>query len=360
MSNREKIISPSFFIGNWNKDIISFGSGQPDLSPPIEIYNILKNYKDFKYGSISGITKLRAILANNYPNASSGQFVITNGASEALDLTLRVLFAQGYKSILLPRPYYYSYPYNAKYTGMKNIFYNLNDGKINLKSLLELMKKHKLLLINSPSNPTGSVQEVEVLKAIEKFAIENGNIIISDEVYKDLIYERENYLIKGPNVITINSFSKTYAMCGFRVGYAYSSNKKIIEQIIEYKTHVSMNTNILGQEMAFQAAVVNSKYYLKQVAIWKKRRDIIYNGLTSIGMNLWKPEGAFYVFPKILKPNKVINDLYYDYNIITYDGSWFGASDRIRLSYALEENKIIEGLGRLEKYIRQNRALIDY
>ena len=351
------INSPSFFIGKEGKDLISFGSGQPDLPPPQEVYKFLPRYKDFKYGSIQGIDPLREILASQYPSAQKEEFVITNGASEALDLTLRILRSK-VKTVLIPKPYYYSYPFNAHVAGLNTEYYELEQGKINFEKLKKKLSDQKVLLINSPSNPTGSVQEISVLKEIEKHTQRNNIYVISDEVYKDLIYERDNYLLKGPKVITINSFSKTYAMCGFRVGYLYAREKSIIEEAIGIKTHTSMNTNILGQEMAFEAAKVNERYYLEQVKIWKKRRDKIFQGLLNLEFKLWKPEGAFYVFPEVKNSSQVVNDLYYDYKVITYDGAWFGVPNRLRFSYALDESKIEEGLKRLAIYFKKNSGVL--
>ena len=346
----QKITSPSFFIGKTNDNLISFGSGQPDLPPPDAVYDILPTYRDFKYGLIPGMIQLREALAKQYPQARADDFVVTNGASEALDLSLRALYEPGAK-VLVPCPYYYSYPHNVRLAQMEAVYYDLEKGKINWEILKEQMKEVKVILINSPSNPTGTIQEVDVLQKIEKLAAELGVYIISDEVYKDLIYTRQNYLIQGDHVLTINSFSKTYAMCGFRVGYVYTHDKELIQKIVEIKTHASMNTNILGQEMAFEATKVDRSHIDNQVKIWRERRDMIYNGLKDLGLNLWQPEGAFYVFPKMNNPQKVVEDLYYKYNIIVYNGEWFGAPSRIRFSYALDKEKIQEGLNRLKKYL---------
>ncbi len=347
------ITSPTFFIGKEANDLISFGSGQPDLPPPDAVFSILPHYHDFKYGLIQGQTNLRTALAKEYPNASADNFVITNGASEALDLSFRFLAQKGEK-ILLPRPYYYSYPYNAKYVGLETKFYDLVNGKINLDNFAENLEGCIAVLINSPSNPTGTVQDVDTLRQVEKLAQARGVYVISDEVYKDLIFDRENYLIRGDDVITVNSFSKTYAMCGFRVGYLYATNPEILRYARNVKTHTSMNTNILGQEMAYEATKVPRDYLEKQVAIWQGRRDLIYQGLLELGLELNKPEGAFYVFPKMQNSNKVVNDLYYDYNMVTYDGSWFGFPDHVRFSYALDVEKIKEGLSRLKQYLAKN------
>lgn len=350
----EKPLSPAMFIGINGEDYISFGSGQPDLPPPKQIYEMLPEYKDFKYGTIQGQPKLRQSLSEQYPKSTADNFVITNGASEALDLTLRVLSGLGDKSknkVLLPRPYYYSYPYNVEYAGMQPVYTDLKKGRIDLDDFAKKIGDCKAVIINSPSNPTGRVEDIDTLKHIEALTQKLGVYVISDEVYKDLIYVRENYLIKGPHVITINSFSKTYAMCGFRVGYLWSPGKQIVDKVIQIKTHTSMNTNILGQEMAYAATKVPREVIDAQLEIWRHRRDMIYEGLCGLGLDLWKPEGAFYVLPKVAEPQDFVLTLFHEYKVITYLGEWFGAPDRVRLSYALDAEKIEGGLKRIKQYL---------
>jgi aspartate/methionine/tyrosine aminotransferase len=118
-----------------------------------------------------------------------------------------------------------------------------------------------------------------------------------------------------------------------------------------------MNTNILGQEMAYAAMRAPKSYTTTQVKIWKERRNLIYQGLVDLGLDLWKPEGAFYVFPKFADSNRVVNDLFYDHRMITYDGAWFGDPTRVRFSYALDVSKIKEGLRRLKKYMTKRGLL---
>ena len=166
------------------------------------------------------------------------------------------------------------------------------------------------------------------------------------------MYVRENYLIKGPHVVTINSFSKTFAMCGFRVGYLWSLDQELVREAIDIKTHTSMNTNILGQEMALAATSVPTSFIKEQLEVWQARRDLIYQGLLDLGLDLWKPEGAFYVMPKVENPTDFVWDLYKRYNVITYLGEWFGAPDRVRLSYALDAEKIEIGLDRIGQYLK--------
>ena len=158
-------------------------------------------------------------------------------------------------------------------------------------------------------------------------------------------------------MITVNSFSKTYCMCGVRVGYLWSSDKKIVENVCEMKTHTSMNTNLVGQDMALSAMMAPKEYITKQQQIWRQRRDYIYKGLVDLGFDLWKPEGAFYVLPKCKNARKFLSVLYNDFKVITYLGEWFGAPDRIRLSYALDINQIEEGLDRVRQAMQKVAVL---
>ena len=276
--------------------------------------------------------------------------VVTNGASEALDLTFRAICGSGDK-VLVHAPYYYSYVPLLKASHITPVITKTIEGKIQIGDFEKKIDECKAVLINSPSNPTGRVQDVNTLKEIEKICREKNKIIVSDEVYKDLIYTRKNYMLKGNHVVTINSFSKTFGMCGCRVGYLYSNDSDIVNNAIEIKSHTSMNTNILAQDMASEALKAPRSFIEKQRKIWQKRRDFIYRGLLDLSLDLWKPEGAFYVFPKIKNPRRVVYRLYRDYKVITYLGEWFGDNERIRLSYALNEDMIEEGLKRIKKYL---------
>jgi aspartate aminotransferase len=354
MEHKLDLTSPAVFIGKQGKDIISFGSGQPDLPPPNEAIEGIDIRKDLRYGAIQGEYPLRQALSNEYPDSNADNFVITNGASEALDLIFR---AWGKGKILLPRPYYYSYLPLIKLAGMEPVFINLVEGRIDIDDFKKKIKGCKAVLINSPSNPTGRVELIETLKEIEKITMELGVYVVSDEVYKDLIYERENYNIKGEHVITVNSFSKTYAMCGVRVGYLWSRDKRIVKDVIELKTHTSMNTNLVGQDMALRAMATPQEYIIEQKNIWRKRRDKIYKGFCDLGFELYKPEGAFYILPKCRNARDFLTTLFFEYKVIVYLGEWFGAPGHIRLSYALDEKEIDRGLEYIKEAMKKVRCL---
>lgn len=321
------------------------------MPPPQAVFDALVGYRGFKYGLVQGDESLRTALSKDYPNAFAEQFVITNGASEALDLTLRALSESGAK-VALPRPYYYSYPHNVRLAGMEPVYYDLVDGKIDPDVFEEVVKHAHVVIINSPSNPTGTVQDMATLKRLEEFCDRRGIWIISDEVYKDLIYVRENYLIQGARVVTLNSFSKTYAMCGYRVGYLWARDQELVSRIVEMKSHTAMNTSGVGQAAALAGMGVRSEHIAATVPVWRARRDLIYTGMRDLGLDVWQPEGAFYILPKMKDPTRAMHDLYHAYRLITYDGTWFGAPDRLRFSFALDAAKIEEGLRRLGKFLQ--------
>lgn len=355
MAETLRLKSPADFIGKQGNGVISFGSGQPDLPPPKEAFEGLDLRKDLRYGLIQGELKLREALALEYPGSTADHFVITNGASEALDLIFRG-WGKGEK-VLLPRPYYYSYPPIIELAGMVPVYTDLIDGRIDIEDFRKKVQGCRAVLINSPSNPTGRVEDIATLKEIEKITARLGVYVVSDEVYKDLIYERENYHIQGDHVITVNSFSKTYAMCGVRVGYLWSADKSIVENVCEMKTHTSMNTNLVGQDMALSAMRAPKEYIRQQQQIWRERRDFIYKGFCDLGFELWRPEGAFYILPKCKNAREFLTVLYQDYKVITYLGEWFGAPGHLRLSYALDVKMIEEGLNRIQMAMKKVQVL---
>ena len=348
----DKELSPSMFIGVRGNGIISFGSGQPDLPPPKEVLSCAPEPEDFKYGLIAGRLDLRQELSKEIKGSASDDFVITNGASEALDLTLRAI-GKPKDRIIIHKPYYYSYKPLIELNHMEPLYVETHKGKIDADDFEKKVHKAKAVLINSPSNPTGRIQDIKTLKFIEKVTDDLDIPLLSDEVYKDLIYERENYMLSGPHVVTINSFSKTFDMCGARVGYLYSNDKSSVDEAVRLKTYTSMNTNILAQRMAYHATKVPRKFVDEQVKIWKQRRDLIYDGMCKLGLDVWKPEGAFYILPKIKNPRKFVWDMFKKHKVITYLGEWFGANDRVRFSYALDVSKIEEGLKRVGKYLKK-------
>ncbi len=345
----EKIDSPTFFIGNQKKRVISFGAGELTKDKiDLTLFSDIKN----GYGEVQGESKLRELIARENPGTSCDEYIITNGASEALDLVLRSLYIANGK-ILIPRPYYYSYPPSVKLSHMEVMYYSLKKGKIDISDISKLINQCHAIIINSPGNPTGTVQSQEALREIERITQENNKYIISDDIYSHFQYVPSYYSFNSDYVIKINSFSKIFNMGGYRVGYAHIKEKDLMKRVIEIKTQTSMNTNIISQEIAY--------HYLKEKnhALEKEKLDMeekalyMYNQLKEFGLDLWKPEGAFYLFPKMNDPQKVMQDLYYLYNVIVYNGEWFGDSERVRFSFATSWENIKEGLKRVGDYLEE-------
>jgi aspartate aminotransferase len=344
----ESIHGPSFFIGKKREGLISFGAGEPDLLPISLPHDSIVCQSG--YGLVAGEIFLREALSVQYIGSSPDDFIITNGASEAIDLSLRAISVRDGR-VLLPRPYYYSYPINVGLAGMEAEYYPLIDGKIDIEALEGMIKGHVAIIINSPGNPTGTVQDISVLERIGFLAEKENMYIISDEVYKNFIFSRDNYIISSDKLLTVNSFSKNFSMCGHRVGYIYGKDISIMEKILHIKAHTSMNTNIMAQRIAYEATKVSQGLMEEQLSRMRKKGEYMYSALKSFGLELWEPEGAFYLFPKINDASRMVRELYYDYDVIVYDGAWFGDSERVRFCYALEMEQMEEGLGRVRKYL---------
>lgn len=347
-----KIESPSFFIGNNAPGIISFGSGAPDLDVPDEAraaFSCLSGSSSaMLYGPVQGNLELREELSKRSHDCKGIEpenIIITNGASEALDLALRAL-PQNSK-VLLMKPYYYSYPHLVEMAGHKIELCEMKDDSIDLEKFREKAKGCAAALVNSPCNPTGIVERPETLKEISKICEEENCLLLFDEVYSELVYEGRHFSPKGRHVLGLNSFSKTFSLCGARIGYACSENNALIKKMVEEKAYTSMNTSTISQAIALAAIKTNRKYVEGHRKIFRGRRDLVYNGLIGLGLELRKPDGAFYALPKVGNPQKLMEELFFEKKVIVYNGAWFGAEGRIRMSYALDEEKIGEGLERI-------------
>ena len=349
-----RVISPGMFIGVEDADVVSFGSGQPDLAPPFDVGEVFLNFSRFKYGKVGGEDELKAKL-RGYVKREFGHCVdedcimVTNGASEALDLVLRkVSLDPGRRRVLLTKPYYYSYPHLARINHMTPMY---TDANIDLEDVKEKSGNCDVMIVNSPANPTGNVIEKSVLRGIQEITMDNGCVLISDEVYHSLSYGSEHYSPKGDNVVTINSFSKTYSLCGYRIGYVFCQNHGFMKDICEIKAHCSMNTNLLSQRVAVACLSVPKKHVVKNRKIFRRRRDHIYRRVKELGFEVEKPQGAFYILPKVGDSMSMARDLFFEHKVIVYPGEWFGAPGHVRLSFALPVEKIDEGMERIDEYV---------
>jgi len=292
----------------------------------------------------------------------------------ALYAILKALGVGAGDEVILPSPYWVSYPEQVKLSGAtpKIVETRGEDGfKINLQTLSNhITSKTKLLILNSPNNPTGAVYSKDELKAIAEIAIKNKIYIISDEIYEKIIYEVKHTSIASLNqkiknlTIVINGVSKTYSMTGWRIGYAVG-REEIIKAMSNLQSHSTSNPTSFAQKGALEAISGPQDSVIEMRSEFKKRRDCMLKKLNQIpGISCTKPQGAFYLFPNIskllgrsfnggkIKSSLDLTDfLLREARVAVVPGFAFGAENYIRLSYATSMNNIIRGLDRLKKAI---------
>lgn len=342
-------------------DSINLGLGLPDFDTPDHIKKAAVDaiHEGFTGYTVNlGILELREALCRkfreeNHFSVAPDEVIVTSGASEAIHLALESLINTG-DGVLIPDPGFVSYQELTKIAGGKVIGVPL-DEELTLtpeKVNESITPGTRVLIINSPSNPTGTIQEKNDIKALTEIAEDNDITIISDEVYEHFIYEGEHVSPAqfSDNVITINAVSKTYAMTGWRLGYA-AARKEYIEQMLKVHQYIQACASSIAQKAA-QAAIEGPQDCVTMMCQrFKARRDILLEGLTSMGIKCIRPRGAFYAFPEVLDedaPAKLIEN-----GIIVVPGTAFGKNGKghIRISYATSEDNIREALKRMEKVL---------
>jgi len=352
---------------------INLGIGEPDLNTPVEIIEegckALRSGKT-RYTANAGIIELRTEIAkhlNRYDLSVNpeNEIIVTVGGMGALALCLLVTITPG-DEVLLQDPQWLNYFSQIKFCGGKPIsvpVYEENEFKISPESIKKrITNRTKILMLNSPNNPTGAVLDYDNLKDIAGLAKEYDLLVVSDEVYSTFIYDGvKHYSIASINgmqerTIVINSFSKSFTMTGWRIGFA-AGNKQIIEKMVRLQENLVACANTSSQYAAIKALSIFNKMD-KMIEIYKKRRDIIVDGLNGIrGISCYKPKGSFYIFPNVKKIGKnsetIANELFKKANVITVPGSAFGPHGEgyLRISYANSEENLREAVKRIKKYI---------
>lgn len=365
-------------------DVVSFGAGEPDFNTPENIIEAaIKAMKDgkTKYTPTSGILDLRKSICDKFKkdnelNYDTDQIVVSTGAKQSLANTFLAILNEG-DEVIIPTPYWVSYPELVKLAGGVPVFINTNkenDYKYSVKELRNLItSKTKAILVNSPNNPTGSIYIREELTEIAELAKEYDLIIISDEIYEKLIYDNEKHISIASiskdsyeRTIVINGLSKAYAMTGWRIGYSASS-KEIAKLMSSVQSHVTSNINSISQYAAIEALNGPQDSINIMIKEFEKRRNYMIGRINKIhGLSIIRPKGAFYImvcienyFGKEIN-GEIINSsldfsksLLNEENVAVIPGIAFGLDNYIRLSYATSMEIIEEGLNRLEKYLRK-------
>lgn len=364
-------------------DIISFGVGEPDFDTPDNIKNVaIKAIQDgyTKYCPVPGSPELKNAIINKLKKDNNltylpEEIIVSCGAKHSLYNIFQAIIDEG-DEVIVSAPYWVSYTDMVILAGGKPVIIDTDDSccfKMNASDIKKVITpKTKALIINSPSNPTGTMYTVEELKEIAEICIENNILIISDEIYEKLLYDNIQFTSIASTsqkakemTIIVNGVSKAYAMTGWRIGFA-AGNKEIISGMTKIQSQSTSNPTSISLKAATEAlnGQQNDIEIMRQE--FEKRRNYIVDRLNAMpGIKCRKPEGAFYVFPNISELiGKTFNGKFIgndtdfaDYlldmaRIAVVPGICFGAKNYIRLSYATSMELIKSGMDRLENAIK--------
>lgn len=367
-----------FDIAAEMEDVISLGVGEPDFVTPWSIrescvYGLEQGYTS--YTANRGLLELRQEIVNLHENRydisydATKDVLVTVGVSEALDIALRAVLSPG-DEVLIPEPCYVSYSACTIMAGGKAVPVPAkieNEFRVTPADLeAHVTPKTKVLLIGYPNNPTGAVMSRSDLLAVAEFAEKHDLIVISDEIYGDLTYGVEEHVCFSSlpgmkdRTILLNGFSKAYAMTGWRIGYALS-NPAFISAMTKIHQYTMLCAPITAQIAAVEALRHGEKYMKKMVSEYDKRRRLIYDGLTKMGLECFEPKGAFYIFPSIKSTGYTSEEfaekLLMSEHVALVPGNAFGSCGEgyVRCSYATSIDKISEALSRIENFLKNHK-----
>ena len=367
------------------RPVIGFGAGEPDFPTPDYIVNsaveAAKVAANHRYTPAAGLPELRDAIVkktkrdSNY-EITSDQVLVTNGGKQAVYQAFASILDPG-DEVLLPSPYWTTYPECIKLAGGVSVEVFADESQNYLVSIEQLEKvrtaKTKVLLFCSPSNPTGSVYSPEQVKAIGNWALANGLWVVTDEIYEHLLYDgatAPSICVAVPaladRTIIINGVAKTYAMTGWRVGWMIGP-KDVIKAATNLQSHLSSNVSNISQRAAITALTGDLSAVHKMGEAFDRRRKLIVKLLNEIpGVSCPNPTGAFYVYPSVKgvlgkeirgKRPKTSAELatliLEEVEVAAVPGEAFGPSGYLRFSYALGDEDIIEGIGRVKKLLSE-------
>ena len=359
------------------KDAISLGVGEPDFETPWHIRDegiyAFERGRTF-YTANAGLKDLRTEI-NNYLQRRQGlsynpdnEIVVTVGGSEAIDITLRAMLNAG-DEVIIPQPSYVSYePCTVLADGVPVII-NLkaeNEFRLTAEELENaITDKTKVLILPFPNNPTGSIMEKEDLESIAKVIIKHDIFVISDEIYSELSYKNKHISIASidgmkERTILINGFSKSYAMTGWRLGYA-CGNKDIIAQMTKIHQYAIMCAPTISQYAAVDALKNGDEDVEKMKKSYNQRRRFLMNAFKEMDLECFEPFGAFYVFPCIkefgMTSEEFATRFLEEEKVAAIPGTAFGDSGEgyLRISYAYSLEKLKIAMDRLKNFVTRLR-----
>jgi len=365
-------------------DVIGFGVGEPDFNTPDNIQEAaIKAIRDghTKYTPASGIIELKKAVGNkfwkeNNLKYSDSQIIISTGAKQCLANLFQAVL-NPLDEVLIQVPYWVSYPELIQLADGVPVFIK-TDEKDNFKLSLEKLEaavteKTKMIIVNTPNNPTGTVYNKDELMLIVEFATKHDLLILADEIYEKLIYGDEKHISIASlsedaykRTVIINGVSKSFAMTGWRIGYAAGS-EEIIKLMSNIQSHTTSNPNSIAQYASLEALLGPTDAQKAMIEEFKKRRNYATKRINSInGISCIEPMGAFYVMINISKLlNKEVEgefvkdsisfskSLLENAKVAVVPGVAFGVDEYVRLSYATSMENIVNGLDRIEKFIKE-------
>jgi aspartate aminotransferase len=393
LSNRSKSLRPSPTLAINAKaksmqaqgiQVISFGAGEPDFDTPENIKEAAKKALDegfTKYTAVGGIDELKDAIIKKFQRDSGlsykrSEIIVSCGGKHSFYNLAQAIFDQG-DEVIIPAPYWVSYPPMVSLAGGSPVIVETtekNEFKIAPEDLKKaLTPKTKALIINSPSNPTGSAYAKKELERIAEIAISKNFFVISDEIYEKIVYDGFEFIsiaslseeIKTKTII-VHGVAKTYAMTGWRIGYT-AGPEEVIAAMNNIQSQSTSNPTSIAQKASVEALAGPQDEVGKMVSAFAQRRNYIVDRLNKMpGVSCYKPAGAFYVFPnfssyyaKSYQGKKIENstrlaDFFLDVaRVAVVPGVEFGADPFERLSYATSMEDIKEGLNRIEEALKK-------
>lgn len=360
------------------KDVLNFGAGEPDFDTPKKIKDEAKKALDegfTKYTAVEGIAPLLQAIADklkreNGLNYSPKDIITSNGAKQSL-FNLFAATIDGGDEVIIPAPYWVTYPELARLNGGVVIEPKTDEStefKLVASELKKLITpKTKMLVLTSPSNPTGSVYSREELSAIADVLKGTNIIVAADEMYEKLVYDGKKFTSAASisddmfqRTVTINGLSKSVAMTGWRFGYLASPNKELIKAMNNLQSQSTSNINSITQKASIVALKGEVDDEIESMRIeFEKRRNIGADGFNAIeGLSVFKPDGAFYLFVNISKIEKdsmkFSRELLEKEGVAVVPGVGFGVEGYFRFSFATDTNTIQNGIDRIAKFIKEN------
>ncbi len=367
-----------FDIAAQMKDVISLGVGEPDFVTPwvvreAAIYSLERGVTTYtsNYGLLELRKAISTLLENLYGVTYNpdNEILVTVGVSEGMDLAMRAILDPG-DEVLIPEPCYVSYKPCVALAGgipVGVVTTHADDFTVSAAQLeAHATSKTKAVLLGYPSNPTGSTMPREKLVEIVNLARRKNWYIISDEIYDRLTYEGEHVCVAGlPNAfdrtITLNGFSKSYAMTGWRIGFACAP-PDVLQAMMKIHSYTILCAPISGQKAALEALRSAESSVNEMVQEYNRRRRVIVKGLNAIGLNCHMPKGAFYAFPDVsasgLSSEEFAEKLLFEEHVAVVPGTAFGAGAEahVRCSYATSLEKIEIALERIGKFMDKIKA----